>query len=90
MGPVHIADQNIPFCENVLKKLLLFQHSHEPFSCLPYLQLYHSGIYYESKCSETKLNHSVLAVGYGSDGDKDYWLVKNRYVCSEATAYASC
>jgi cathepsin L len=48
-------------------------------TCMPYLQLYHSGIYYESKCSETKLDHGVLAVGYGSDGDKDYWLVKNRY-----------
>ena len=48
-------------------------------SCAPYLQLYHSRIYYESKCSETKLDHGVLAVGYSSEGDYDYWLVKNRY-----------
>lgn len=44
------------------------------------LQLYDSGVYYERKCSQTMLDHGVLAVGYGSDGTKDYWLVKNRYM----------
>ena len=42
-------------------------------------QLYRKGVYYERRCSETKLDHGVLAVGYGTDGEKDYWLVKNRY-----------
>ena len=42
-------------------------------------QLYDSGVYYERKCSQTMLDHGVLAVGYGSDGEKDFWLVKNRY-----------
>lgn len=44
-----------------------------------FLQLYDSGVYYERKCSQTMLDHGVLAVGYGSNGEKDYWLVKNRY-----------
>jgi len=42
-------------------------------------QLYHTGIYYEAACSASALDHGVLAVGYGSTGSKDYYIVKNSW-----------
>ncbi|XP_076278629.1 cathepsin L-like peptidase [Lasioglossum baleicum] len=48
--------------------------SHETF------QFYSEGIYYEPECSSKDLDHAVLVVGYGTDGnDDDYWLVKNSW-----------
>ena len=40
---------------------------------------YHGGIYVDDNCSNKKLNHAMLLVGYGSYGDQKYWIVKNRY-----------
>jgi cathepsin L len=42
-------------------------------------QLYKKGIYSEAFCSQTRLDHGVLAIGYGTDAGKDYWLVKNSW-----------
>ena len=42
-------------------------------------QLYQSGIYYEPLCSSSTLDHAVLVVGYGTQNEQDYWLVKNSW-----------
>ena len=39
---------------------------------------YKDGIYSSIYCSNKRLNHGVLVVGYGTENGKDYWLVKNR------------
>merc|ERR1711866_2531 len=40
-------------------------------------QLYHSGVL-TGLCGDS-LDHGVLAVGYGTEDGKDYWLVKNSW-----------
>ena len=42
-------------------------------------QFYKSGVYTESQCSQTVLDHGGLVVGYGKQDAKDYWMLKNSW-----------
>jgi len=42
-------------------------------------QLYNSGIYKPFLCSSSRLDHGVTAVGYGSNEQGDYYIVKNSW-----------
>uniref|UniRef100_A0A673HCA7 Cathepsin S, ortholog2, tandem duplicate 1 n=1 Tax=Sinocyclocheilus rhinocerous TaxID=307959 RepID=A0A673HCA7_9TELE len=42
----------------------------------PQFILYRSGVYNDPTCTN-KVNHAVLAVGYGAIAEQDIWLVKN-------------
>jgi len=43
----------------------------------PVFQSYRSGLM--TGICGSSLDHGILAIGYGSDGTNDYWLVKNSW-----------
>ena len=52
---------------------------------------YSSGVYYELECSKKPhdINHTVLAVGFGTLDGEDYWIIENSCPVTGATQ-ATC
>jgi len=45
----------------------------------PYFQSYTSGILTDAHLCDVYVDHAVLAVGYGIEGEQDYYIVKNSW-----------
>ncbi|ESO93539.1 hypothetical protein LOTGIDRAFT_161642 [Lottia gigantea] len=46
---------------------------------LPSFRTYNKGVYDDSNCTGSQLDHGVLVVGYGVYNGTDVWIVKNSY-----------
>lgn len=42
-------------------------------------QFYRKGLFYNPKCSSNQLSHGLLAVGFDTNENGPYWIVKNSY-----------
>jgi len=74
---------NITEGDEVELKSAIFEHGPVSiaFQVVDGFRDYTTGVYTSDTCenSTADVNHAVLAVGFGTEGGMDYWLVKNSW-----------
>eukprot|EP01156_Anaeramoeba_ignava_P013726 Anaeramoba_ignava/a607422_278.p1 GENE.a607422_278~~a607422_278.p1 ORF type:complete len:544 (+),score=136.27 a607422_278:51-1682(+) len=67
--------------EAVLEAVYLYGSISVSIDVTENMIFYASGVFYDSSCGNTTqdLVHSVLLIGYGTENDQDYWLIKNSW-----------
>lgn len=78
--------EDVPANEAALRQAVAHQPVAVGICADSSLQFYRSGVL--SKCC-TGLNHGVLVVGYDSDEQGSYWIVKNSWGKVGATRHAN-
>jgi len=71
-GYKRVGNENLLADAIVAQPIAVCLHSAGPF------RNYKSGIFDDANCPKPS-DHVVLTVGYGSDGGKNYWLIKNSW-----------
>ncbi|XP_047397057.1 pro-cathepsin H [Sciurus carolinensis] len=67
--------------EAMVEAVALYNPVSFAFEVTEDFMLYKSGVYSSASCHKTpdKVNHAVLAVGYGEENGIPYWIVKNSW-----------
>jgi len=75
--------EQVPSDEDKIASYLALKHplsvSIDAGEGLSWMQFYKHGVANPRFCSKTSLNHAVLLVGFGVDGGKAFWIVKNSW-----------
>ena len=62
---------------SLLKQLISKQPYTAGIALCPALKQYKGGIFEDEECGGVGINHSVVIVGYGREGEVEYWIVEN-------------
>lgn len=69
-----------PGSEAELKASVALRPVSVGIDALDSLNNFKTGVYYDAKCTTSKMNNEVLVVGYGTTKDNvDYWLIRNSW-----------